>query len=65
MIDLIACSICLRVQRGSDWVDAEDVIREIRSYELDESPRLHGVVCKDCAEAISRRRAVHEEPVAA
>ena len=25
------CSICLRVRRGAEWVEATDVIREIRS----------------------------------
>jgi len=37
---LITCSICLRVHRGSEWTEAERVIREIRSYELDAPPRL-------------------------
>jgi hypothetical protein len=64
MIDLIACSICLRVRRSSEWFDAEHVIRDIKSYD-DELPRLHGAVCDDCAEAISRRRAVGENALAA
>jgi hypothetical protein len=64
MIDLIACSICLRVRRGSEWLDAEHVIRDIKSYD-GELPRLHGAVCDDCAEAISRRRADWEDAVAA
>jgi hypothetical protein len=55
MTDLIACSICLRVRRGSEWLDAEHVIRDIKSYD-DELPRLDGAVCDDCAGAISRRR---------
>ena len=29
MIHLIACSICLRVRRGPEWLDAEHVIRDI------------------------------------
>ena len=56
MIKLIACSICLRVQRGSDWLEAERVIRDIKSYD-DDLPRLRGAVCNDCAELIVRRRA--------
>jgi hypothetical protein len=55
MIDLTACSICLRVRRGSEWFDAERVIRDIKSYD-DELPRLHGAVCDACAESISRHR---------
>ena len=64
MIDLIVCSICLRVQRGSEWLDAERVVREINSYD-GELPRLHGAVCDDCAEAISRRRTGEQVAVAA
>jgi hypothetical protein len=62
--DLITCSICLRVLRGAEWVDAERVIREIRSYELDAPPHLHDAVCEACAESIFGRRA-EREPVAA
>lgn len=43
MIDLIVCSICLRVRRGSEWLDAECVVREISSYDR-ELPRFHGAV---------------------
>ena len=64
MIQLIACSICLRVRRGSEWLDAERVIRDISSYD-DELPRLHGGLCDDCVEAISRRRAYGLSPVPA
>jgi hypothetical protein len=64
MIDLIACSICLRVKRGSEWLDAEHAIRDTSSYD-GELPRLYGAVCDDCAEAISRRRADWEDAVAA
>ena len=64
MIDLVVCSICLRVRRGSEWIDAERVIRDIRSYD-DELPRLHNAVCGDCTEAISRRRVNAQGAVAA
>jgi hypothetical protein len=64
--DLIACSLCLRVLRGSEWVEAERVIRAIRSYELDAPPRLHPAVCDFCAESIlSRRASQPAEPFAA
>jgi hypothetical protein len=62
--DLITCSLCLRVLRGSEWVDAERVIREIRSYELEAPPHLRDAVCEACAESIFSRRAEHE-PLAA
>jgi hypothetical protein len=64
MIKLIACSICLRVQRGSDWLEAERVIRDIKTYD-DDLPRLRGAVCTDCAELISQRRADVEDALAA
>jgi hypothetical protein len=64
MIDLIVCSICLRVRHGSEWLDAERVVREISSYDR-ELPRLHGAVCDACAEAISRRRESRQDAVAA
>jgi hypothetical protein len=64
MTDLIVCSICLRVRRGSEWLDAERVVRETRSYDGD-LPQLHGAVCDACAEAIARRRATPQEAMAA
>jgi hypothetical protein len=54
--DLITCSLCLRVLRGSDWIEAEQVIREIRSYELAAPPRLQPGLCDLCAASILRRR---------
>jgi hypothetical protein len=62
---LVACSICLRVLRGSEWLDAEQVIRELRSYELASPPHLEPAVCEACAETIFAHRAQSEEPVAA
>jgi hypothetical protein len=63
--DLIACSLCLRVRRGSEWIEAEHVIRELRSYELESPPRLRPAVCELCAESILNRRAEAIEAVAA
>jgi NMD protein affecting ribosome stability and mRNA decay len=59
--DLVTCSLCLRVHRGSEWIEAEHVIRETRSFELEVPPRLHSAVCEVCAESIFSRR-VAEEP---
>ena len=64
MIQLIACSICLCVWSGSEWLAPERVIRELNSYD-GELPRLHGAVCDDCDEAISLRRAHGLNPVPA
>jgi hypothetical protein len=63
--ELTTCSLCMRVLRGSEWMEAERVIREIRSYELDELPRLRSRVCDVCAESIFSRRASLAQPVAA
>jgi hypothetical protein len=63
--DLITCSLCLRVLRGSEWMEAEHVIREIRSYELETSPQLRSAICDFCAESILRRRAQVGERAAA
>lgn len=62
---LVACSLCLRVRRDSAWVEPEDVITELRSYELESPPTLLPGVCDDCADAIFDRRAPREEAVAA
>lgn len=63
--DLVTCSLCLRVHRGSAWLEAENVIRELRSYELAAPPRLKPGVCDPCAEAILGRRARVAEAIAA
>jgi hypothetical protein len=63
--DLITCSLCLRVLRGSEWVEAESIIREIRSYEHEAPPRLRSGVCEHCAEVILGRRAQVAEAAAA
>ena len=63
--DLVRCSLCLSVRRGSAWVEPEDVITELRSYELETPPSLLPGVCDACADAILDRRARLEETVAA
>jgi hypothetical protein len=63
--ELVTCSLCLRVRKGSAWIEADDVIRETRSYELPSLPRLRSAVCGDCAEAILDRRTRAEDTIAA
>jgi hypothetical protein len=53
---LVTCSICLRVQRESGWVSADEAIRELRTYELQEPLRLSPAVCDDCRENLAERR---------
>jgi hypothetical protein len=62
---LTACSVCLRVLHGSDWVDAETVIRELRSFDLATAPRLGPALCDRCVRPLRGRRARPEERLAA
>ena len=62
---LVACSICLRVRRGSEWIEAERVIGQIRSYELAAPPRLERAVCDVCAGSLLARRASGDGRLAA
>jgi hypothetical protein len=62
---LATCSVCLRVRRGSEWIEAERVINEMRSYEFDAPPRLRSAICDGCADSILSRRAQEIERVAA
>jgi hypothetical protein len=54
--DLTACSVCLRVRHGSDWIDADSVIRQLGSYEFEDAPRLEPALCDLCAASISAHR---------
>jgi hypothetical protein len=51
------CTVCMRVLRGAGWVNVEEVIREVRSFELSLAPSLESGMCPDCSEAIALRRA--------
>jgi hypothetical protein len=62
---LIMCTLCQRIHRGNEWVEMEQAIRELRSYELDLVPQLHGVVCDDCGDSIVWRRAQPGQTLAA
>jgi hypothetical protein len=63
--NLVTCSLCLRVHRGSAWVEPESIITELRSYELDTAPTLLPGVCDACTDAILGRRVQPEETLAA
>jgi hypothetical protein len=60
---LTACPLCLRVLRGTEWVDAETVIRELRSFEHEAPPRFEPALCPTCAIAIQLRRAEARAPL--
>jgi len=62
---LVTCPLCLNVRRGAEWIDAERMIRETRSYELAALPQLISEVCARCDDAIARRRAQKHAALAA
>jgi hypothetical protein len=50
------CSVCLRVELRGRWLDAENAIRELRTYERTAPPRLAAALCPSCEETIAYRR---------
>jgi hypothetical protein len=54
---IVACSLCLRVERRSQWVEPEVVIRELRSFELPAPPHFLEGICDRCEAGILARRA--------
>jgi len=62
---LIICTRCQRVRRANEWVETERMIRELRSYELESIPQLHGTVCDECVDSIFLRRSQPSAALAA
>ena len=54
---VVACSLCLRVDRNGTWVEAEEAIRELRSYELSAPLHLAPGLCDECGDSVRARRA--------
>jgi hypothetical protein len=55
-LTLRTCSICLRVLDRGNWIAAETIILERRSYERASPPRLKSALCADCEQSIFERR---------
>lgn len=55
-LTLRTCSICLRVERRRNWVAAETIILELRSFDRAFAPHLEPALCAVCEEAIHQRR---------
>jgi hypothetical protein len=53
---LATCSICLRVLRGSKWIDAVEAIRELRSFDRPQPLRLGHGLCDACTDELAERR---------
>jgi hypothetical protein len=62
---LTTCSVWLRVRTGSGWVEAEQAIRKLRSFELTEPPRLKAALCDGCVRSLRARRDGSAELLAA
>jgi hypothetical protein len=59
---LVACSVCLRVRDGGTWIETEEAIRRLRTFERGDVIRLRGALCERCeTELWLRRRNTHEE----
>jgi len=56
-LTVVACSLCLSVLRDGGWVEAEEAIRELRSYESPVPVPLEGGLCDKCADRVRARRA--------
>jgi hypothetical protein len=54
--ELVTCSICLRAQHAGGWIEAEQAIRELRTYDLSEPVHLKPGLCDECTDEIAERR---------
>jgi hypothetical protein len=58
----VACSICLSVRNGEEWIEAGEAIRRRRTFEHGDVARLGGALCEGCqTEFRLRRRSASEE----
>ena len=53
---VVACSICLRVRRETEWIEPEEAIRELRSFELQAPLPLAPGLCDGCSHDVAARR---------
>ena len=56
-LSVVACSLCLRVHRDGTWIEAEEAIRELRSYEFSAPLPLEPGLCDECGDGVRARRA--------
>jgi hypothetical protein len=62
---LVACSVCLRVREGDEWVDVDDAIRRLRTFERKDVVRLRGALCDRCEFELRQRRGSAPDRLAA
>ena len=53
---LPACSICLRVLVAGSWIEADELIRSLRTFDLPMAPRFSDGLCDLCVNAKRDRR---------
>jgi hypothetical protein len=53
---LPACSICLRVLVAGSWIEADELIRSLRTFESPKAPRFSHGLCDLCANTRRERR---------
>ena len=56
---LTACAWCERIELDA-WVDEEEALRALRSFEWAKPPRFTQGICDDCLERLLRRREMGE-----
>jgi hypothetical protein len=62
---LVACSVCLRVREGGTWIETEEAIRRLRTFERDDVVRLTGGMCERCETELRLWREIGSEELAA
>ena len=50
------CSICLSVLHEGCWLDVDEAINALRTYEHESIPRLKSGLCDRCETGVRRRR---------
>lgn len=53
---IVACAWCGRVKLD-EWLDPDEAIRALRSYESPDPPQFSHGICDDCFDRVTTRRA--------
>jgi hypothetical protein len=56
LLSVVSCSQCLRVLRAGVWIEAEEAIRELRSFERPAPLSLEPALCDECSSQVQGRR---------
>ena len=58
---LVACSVCLRIKEGAEWIEAGEAILRLRTFEHEHLVRLEGALCDRCEMELQLRRRSSQE----